>query len=170
MKKVIKLTESDLSRIVKRVIKENDSMKEKIKSISINNGLVVASKSVGNTKRLLKVLNPETPMEFLYYLNNLKPIRNKYNDEVINFIDPSNNVILRYSDPSFSLIKAINTGVVDDDSYKKTIMVSHEYIWDILREFFNLSWGETQNVLTEWLYKSYKLKPDTIIPTIPSFN
>jgi hypothetical protein len=170
MKKIIKLTESDLSRIVKRVIKENDSMKEKIKSRTINNGLVLASKLVGNTKTLLKVLNPETPMEFLNYLNNLKPIRNKYNDEVINFIDPSNNVILRYSDPSFSLIKAINTGVVDDDSYKKTIMVSHEYIWDILREFFNLSWGETQNVLTEWLYKSYKLKPDTIIPTIPSFN
>jgi hypothetical protein len=170
MKKIVKLTESDLARIVKRIIKENDSMKEKIKSISINNGLVAASKSVGNTKILLKLLNPESPMEFLNYFNNLKPIRNRNNDEIINFVDPSNNVILRYSDPSLSIIKAINTGVVDDDTYTKTISVSYEYIWDILREFFNLSWGETENVLDEWLYNTYNLKPDNIIPSLPKFN
>jgi hypothetical protein len=109
-------------------------------------------------------------MEFLNYFNNLKPIRNRINDEIINFVDPSNNVILRYSDPSLSIIKAINTGVVDDDTYTKTISVSYEYIWDILREFFNLSWGETENVLDEWLYNTYNLKPDNIIPSLPKFN
>jgi hypothetical protein len=170
MKKIVRLTESDLARIVKRVIKENDSMKEKIKSIADNYGLVSASKSVVNTKILLKILNPETPMEFLNYFNNLKPIRNRSNDEIINFVDPSNNVILRYSDPSFSIIKAINSGVVDDDTYTKTIAVSHEYIWEILHEFFNLSWGEIENVLDEWLDKTYKLKPDNIIPSLPKFN
>jgi hypothetical protein len=41
MKKVIKLTESDLTRIVKRVIKENeDNNVKKLVSLLVNNGLV----------------------------------------------------------------------------------------------------------------------------------
>ena len=68
--KVIRLTESDLTNIVKRVIKENSIRYELIQMIK-NGDWRSTAEMVGGDKNLKKLLGFNDPMEFLNLFNDL---------------------------------------------------------------------------------------------------
>jgi hypothetical protein len=139
MKKIIKLTESDLTRIVKRVIKENDIKMDLINTIK-DEGFSSASEMVGGDKNLIKVLGVKTPMDFLNLFNDLDVVQNEKKQDL---------TLFRYKPYHNLMIYDKKTGVV---------YVSYKDIWSVLKSNFGINYSEIQVVIKEWLDEVYNLR------------
>jgi hypothetical protein len=139
MKKIIKLTESDLTRIVKRVIKENDIKMDLINTIK-DEGFSSASEMVGGDKNLIKVLGVKTPMDFLNLFNDLDVVQNEKKQDL---------TLFRYKPYHNLMIYDKKTGVV---------YVSYDDIWSFLGGNFGLNYSEIQELIKEWLDEVYNLR------------
>jgi outer membrane phospholipase A len=96
MKKTIRLTESDLTRIVKRVIKENER-KETLINMIKEDGWMSVSEMVGDSDNLKRLSEIDTPMKYLNLFNDL----NSMTDDV----RPSWEMFFYYeNDPIMMLI------------------------------------------------------------------
>ena len=69
--KIIRLTESDLTNIVKKVIKENSLQDELIQQIK-EYGWKETSQYVGGRVNLKKLVGIESPIDFLNLFNDLR--------------------------------------------------------------------------------------------------
>jgi hypothetical protein len=150
MKKIIQLTESDLTNIVKRVIKENTA-KDALIDMLKNDGWESAAELVGGNENLKRLTGIETPMEFLNLFNDL---------DVVQSEEEPNWILYRYKKRDNMMIHNRQ----NDDVY-----ISDNAILGVLRKGFNLNYGETQQLIEEWLSEVYNLKDITII-TASSMN
>jgi hypothetical protein len=142
MKKIIKLTESDLTRIVKRVIKENDVKTSLIDTIK-NEGFKSASEMVGGAENLMKLLDIKSPMGFLHLFDNLEVVRSEKSQYWTLFRHKPNDNVMLYDRR-------------DDDIY-----MSDDEIWLILTYYFNLSYTESHSLIMEWLNEVYNFEKVT---------
>ena len=142
MKKIIKLTESDLTRIVKRVIKENDVKMGLIDTIK-NEGFKSASEMVGGAENLMKLLDIKSPMGFLHLFDNLEVVRSEKSQYWTLFRHKPNDNVMLYDRR-------------DDDIY-----ISDDEIWLILTYYFNLSYTESHSLIMEWLNEVYNFEKVT---------
>ena len=142
MKKIIKLTESDLTRIVKRVIKENDVRTSLIDTIK-DEGFKSASEMVGGAENLMKLLDIKSPMGFLHLFDNLEVVRSEKSQYWTLFRHKPNDNVMLYDRR-------------DDDIY-----ISDDEIWLILTYYFNLSYTESHSLIMEWLNEVYNFEKVT---------
>ena len=142
MKKIIKLTESDLTRIVKRVIKENNTKMELINTIK-DEGFNSTAEMVGGAEILMKLLNIKTPMDFLHLFDNLEVVRSEKSQYWTLFRHKPNDNVMLYDRR-------------DDDIY-----ISDDEIWLILTYYFNLSHTESHSLIMEWLNEVYNFEKVT---------
>jgi hypothetical protein len=139
MKKIIKLTESDLTRIVKRIIKENDVKMDLIDTIK-DEGFKSASEMVGGSEILMKLLGVKTPMDFLHIVDDLDVVQSEKNQD---------RTLFRYKPYHNLMIYDKKTGVV---------YVSYDDIWSFLGGNFGLNYSEIQELIKEWLDEVYNLR------------
>jgi hypothetical protein len=142
--KVIKLTESDLTNIVKRVIKENaakDSLIDMIK----DEGWQSAAELVGGVENLKKLVGAETPMDFLNIFTDL---------DVVQSEKEPNWILYRYE-------KGNNMMVYNRKNDE--VYINQYNIWEFLEEHFGLDFNEIQEVMKEWLFEVYNLRGVTPI-------
>ena len=139
MKKIIKLTESDLTRIVKRVIKENNTKMELINTIK-DEGFNSTAEMVGGAEILMKLLNIKSPMDFLHLFDNLEVVQSEEN---------KNWSLFRYT-PKYNVMiyNKENSG----------LYVSYDDIWSFLGGNFGLKYSEIQELIKEWLGEVYNLR------------
>jgi hypothetical protein len=137
--KIIKLTESDLTNIVKRVIRENTS-KDYLIDIIREDGWQTASELVGGIENLKKLTGIETPMEFLNLFNDL---------DVVQSEEKPNWTLYRYE-------KGINIFIYIKEN--RSAYVNYDNIWVFLGEGFGLKYNEIQEVMKEWLSEVYNLR------------
>ena len=78
MKKIVKLTESDLTHIVKRVINEN-SKRDNIIQMIKEQGWFDVSEYVGGDKNLAKLAFNNNPMDFLHMFDDLNVFESEEN-------------------------------------------------------------------------------------------
>jgi hypothetical protein len=107
--KVIKLTESDLTNIVKRVIKEN-ATKDTLIDMIKNDGWGYAADLVGGDKNLKKLSGIVEPIDYLNLLNDLNVdmnddntrgiLTNNEGDRVISISTSKNNKVFALVDTS----------------------------------------------------------------------
>ena len=142
MKKIIKLTESDLTRIVKRVIKENNTKTDLIDTIK-DEGFKSASEMVGGDENLMKLLGVKSPMDFLHLFDNLEVVRSEKSQYWTLFRHKPNDNVMLYDRR-------------DDDIY-----ISDDEIWLILTYYFNLSYTESHSLIMEWLNEVYNFEKVT---------
>jgi hypothetical protein len=138
MKKVIQLTESDLTNIVKRVIKENaakDSLIDMIKE----EGWRSTSELVGGYKNLSKLAFDNNPMEFLNLFNDMDVVKS---EKVPNW------TLYRYEKGNNIMIYNRKNGNTYVNYYK---------IWEFLEKGFGLDFDEIQELTNEWLFEVYNL-------------
>jgi hypothetical protein len=142
--KVIKLTESDLTNIVKRVIKENaakDSLIDMIK----DEGWQSAAELVGGVENLKKLVGAETPMDFLNIFTDL---------DVVQSEKEPNWILYRYE-------KGNNMMVYNRKNDE--VYINQYNIWEFLEEHFGLDFNGIQEVMKEWLFEVYNLRGVTPI-------
>jgi hypothetical protein len=146
MKKIIRLTESDLTNIVKRVIKEN-SVKDDLTQMIKYDGWESASELVGGVGNLKKLTGIETPMEFLNLFDDLDVVQSKQEPKL---------TLFRYEDGNNMMIY---------DRERKDFFISDYIIWSFLEKGFGLNRLVIEKVIKEWLYEVYNLREVTLVPS-----
>jgi hypothetical protein len=137
--KIIKLTESELTNIVKRVIKENAAKDSLIDMIKYD-GWESAAELVGGVKNLKRLMGIETPMDFLNIFTDLDVVQSKENPNWILYRYEKRNNMMFYNKKN-------------DEVY-----INYSKIWQFLEESFGLDFNEIQEVMKEWLFEVYNLR------------
>ena len=138
--KIIRLTESDLTNIVKKVIKENSLRQDLIQQIK-EDGWKSASELVGGYENLKKLVGFKTPMDFLHLFDDLN---------VINSEEKPNLTLFRYE---------IGNKLLVYNSVNNVVYINYNKIWRGLEiVFFELNDFEIQELTQEWLYEVYDLR------------
>jgi hypothetical protein len=137
--KIIRLTESDLTNIVKKVIKENSLRQDLIQQIK-EDGWKSASELVGGIDNLKKLVGIESPIDFLNLFNDL---------DVIDSEEKPNLTLFRY--------EIGNNLMVHEDEFD-FVYINYGKIWSFLEKVFGLNYSEIQEVTQEWLSEAYDLR------------
>ena len=138
--KIIRLTESDLTNIVKKVIKENSLRQDLIQQIK-EDGWKETSELVGGYENLKKLVGFKTPMDFLHLFDDLN---------VINSEEKPNLTLFRYE---------IGNKLMVYNSVNNVVYINFNKIWRGLEiVFFELNDFEIQELTQEWLYEVYDLR------------
>ena len=139
MKKIIRLTESDLTNIVKRVIKEN-ALKSSLIDMIKNDGWKEATDMVGGEKNLIKLLNINTPMNFLHLFDDLDVVQSEQNPDWTLFrYKPKKNLMIY-------------------NRKNDNVYINYDEIWEVLEDVFNLEYSEIKDLTKEWLFEVYNLR------------
>jgi hypothetical protein len=139
MKKIVKLTESDLTNIVKKVIKENSAKNSLIDMIK-EEGWGSASEMVGGVKNLKKLSSIETPTDFLNIFTDLDVVQSEENHDW---------VLYRYEKGKIMMIY---------DRRIDLVFINDLNIWSFLKEGFHFNNPEIQEIMKEWLSEVYNLR------------
>lgn len=137
--KNIKLTESDLTNIVKRVIKES-KLKNSLIDMIKESDWETTSKLVGGVDNLKKLSGIESPMEFLNLFNDLDVVQSK---------EEPNRTLYRYK-------KENNMMIYNKEN--NSVYIDYNKIWSFLEKGFGLYYPEIQEVMKEWLGEVYNLR------------
>jgi hypothetical protein len=129
MKKVIRLTESDLGRIVKRVINENRV--GLIKDLIKNHGMNYTIQAVGGFDNLRGVLNINSPIDFLHLFDNLEVVQSE-NDLFTLFRYGNGNNVMIY------------------DKQYDSVYIDENDIWSFLKKDFNLEDSKFEKFKQNW--------------------
>ena len=140
MKKIIRLTESDLTNIVKRVIKES-SMKDELIRMIKDGDWKSASNFVGGSKNLRKLLGFDDPMEFL----------NLFNDLNVDMGDNGRGIFTNKEGDRIITISPNSMG-------KVFASVDSHTIWAPFRYLFPATNADTANLIRKWLKDVYGIK------------
>jgi len=138
--KIIRLTESDLTNIVKKVIKENSLRQDLIQQIK-EDGWKSASELVGGYENLKKLVGFKTPMDFLHLFDDLNVVQSEENPDWTLFKYEKRNKLMVYNRKS------------------DIVYINYNKIWRGLEiVFFELNDFEIQELTQEWLYEVYDLR------------
>ena len=139
MKKIIRLTESDLTNIVKRVIKEN-AVKDDLIDMIKYDGWESAAELVGGIENLKKLSGIGTPMDFLNIFTDLDVVHSK-------------------EEPDFTLYRyEKGNNMMIYNRKNKDVYINHHDIWVFLDIGFGLNNSEIKGVMKEWLSEVYNLR------------
>ena len=143
----------NLQESIRRILREeskNTSLQDKVLHILKSKGVELASKAVGGFKNLFKILDINSPMDYLHLFDDLKFIplsETEYRDGFFNENDadcygynPDKIIFINFKDRT-------NEG-----------RISYEEIWEVLREKFELSHEETKELTMEWLNSVFDLQ------------
>jgi len=139
----------NLQESIRRILRE-DSLKNDLIDLINTIGVEKGSKAVGGFKNLFRILNINSPMDYLHLFDNLKIIpisQTKFHGGFFN----ENNVDCYGYSPD----KIIFIHFKDREGEGR---ISYEEIWEILREEFGLSYEETREITIEWLNSVFDLQ------------
>ena len=141
--KIIRLTESDLTNIVKKVIKENDAKDSLIDMIK-EDGWEETSELVGGSENLEKLVGIKTPMDFLHLFDDL-------------------NVVQSEETPDWTLFKyEKRTKLMVYNRLRNIVYINYYKFWRVLEYDFYLNDSEINELIQEWLDEVYDLRDVTI--------
>jgi hypothetical protein len=144
--KIIKLTESDLTNIVKKVIKES-ATKNYLIDIIKEDGWDDAAELVGGIENLKKLTGINTATDFLNLFNDMNVVKSDENPQWTLF----------YYDPKRTMVSY--------NRKNKKVWVNYRDIWIILENDFEMidkSDSEIKEFITKWLVEVYKINPSEV--------
>jgi hypothetical protein len=152
MKRVIKLTESDITRIVKRVIKEEKLSKQDVlKKHVLNNGWEEVAERIGGFDNLYKHAFNNDYNEFLNLFNNLEVVQSEERPELM---------IYRFG-------KGKNIMIYDEEY--EDVYINYNVIWSFFERGIGIKYDEIQDIMKKWLDEVYNLRGVTPRKTFNNF-
>lgn len=141
MKRTIKLTESDLIKIVKRLIKEEKlSKSDVLKKHVLKYGWEDVAERIGGFDVLYKHAFNNDYNGFLNLYNNLDLVNIKDEDDIFKYVDEGGNIILVY------------------DEFTEIVHVSHNLIWSFFSyNGLKFHYVKVENILMEWIKTNYNI-------------
>ena len=123
-----------------KLIKENISLKEKLKGLIKKVGFESTVKVVGSLDNLFKIFDIKEPMDFLNLFNDLESVQSE---------ERENYVLYRHK-------KGYNTMVYNRKN--ETVYINYTEIWSVLKDKFGLNDPKTQKLTGRWLDEVYNLR------------
>lgn len=155
MKRVVRLTESDLARIVKRVIKEyslKDSFtprpnkgKSYVYDLLTKKRYEAALKRVGGVSNFVKILEINSPDDFLKLFDNLKSEVYEPNPQWSFLTDHNGTKII---------------GIQTFPSGRKRVSFNNRILGGVLSYVFDVAHHRVQDILSKWLKDTYGIEGD----------
>jgi hypothetical protein len=141
MERVIKLTESDITRIVKRVIKEEKLSKQDVlKKHVLKNGWDEVADRIGGFDNLYKHAFNNDYNEFLKLYSNLDVVQSERNSEIILYRFEKGKNMMVYN------------------KKKEYVHINYDVIWSFFDKGIRLNHHEIQDIMEMWLDKVYNLR------------
>jgi ribosomal protein S18 len=123
-----------------KLIKENISLKEKLRNLIKKIGFESVTKIVGSLDKTFEIFDIKEPMDFLNLFNDL---------DVVQSEDLDSWTLYRYK-------KGHNFIVYDRESDE--IYINYYEIWSVLEDKFGLKYSEIQELTKIWLDEVYNLR------------
>ena len=133
-----------------KLIKENISLKEKLKGLIKNVGFESTVRVVGSLDNLFKIFDIKEPMDFLNLFNDLESVQSE---------EQQYWTLYRYK-------KGHNFMIYNRKN--EYIYISFNDIWSVLQRKFGFNYGEIQELTKIWLGEVYNLRGVT--PLMNSCN
>ena len=127
-----------------KLIKENISLKEKLKNLIKKVGFESTVKVVGSLDKTFEIFDIKDPMDFLNLFNDLESVQSKEHQEW---------TLYRYK-------RGHNFMIYDRDFLY--VYISYDDIWSVLEDKFGLNYSETQELTKVWLDEVYNLRGITM--------
>jgi hypothetical protein len=147
MKKIIRLTESDLTNIVKRVIKES-AVKDSLIDMIKDEGWKSAAELVGGVENLKNLTGIGTPIDFLNIFTDLDVVQSEEKPDWELYRYEKGNNMMSY------------------DRKNDYVFIDYHKIWSFLEKGFDLNYSEIQQLTEEWLSEVYNLRGVTPYPLL----
>jgi hypothetical protein len=128
-----------MKQLIRKILKE-ETLKQSLIDEIKEYGFKDTVEMVGGIDNLFKVLNIETPMDFLHLFDDL---------DVVQSEEEPNWTLFRYR-PKHNLIVY--------ERKNDYAHIDYDEIWSVLGEHFELSYTETQELTKEWLGEVYNLR------------
>ena len=149
----------NLQESIRRILREeskNTSLQDKVLYILKSKGVYLASKAVGGFKNLFKILDINSPMDYLHLFDDLKIIplsETKFHGGFFGKNDADCNNLTDCYGYNPDKIIFIHFKYGGDEG-----RISYDEIWEILREEFELSHEKTVELTKEWLNSVFDLQ------------
>jgi hypothetical protein len=182
MKRIVKLTESDLTRIVKRVIAENQSKVDALVDMIKSNGLRDVEKYFGDTEKVKLFLNDKLTKSNVYDIlttrgyesavilaggvtNFAKILEINTPDDFLKLFDN-----LKFDEfelnPEWTFLKDHNgtkiAGVITFPSGKIRVTVNNRILGGVLSYVFGINHRRIEDMLTKWLKDNYDIEANEL--------
>lgn len=129
-----------LQENIRRILREQSSMRSRLKSMIQDFGIINTAQMVGGVKNLFNLLNIKDPMDFLHLFDDLEVVQSEKLKDLILF---------RYK-PKYNFMIY--------DTKNEEVYINYDEIWSFLRSNFGLNYQETQGLTKEWLDEVYNLR------------
>ena len=123
-----------------KLIKENVSLKEKLKELMKKTGFESVTKIVGSLDKTFEIFDIKEPIDFLNLFNDLESVQSE---------EEPNWVLYRYK-------KGHNFMIYDRKN--DAFYINYYEIWSVLEDKFGLNYSETQELTQRWLDEVYNLR------------
>ena len=177
MKKIIRLTESDLTRIVRRVIDENQSKVDALVDMIKSNGLRDVEKYFGDTENVKSFLKDKLTKSNIYDIlttrgyeaavilaggatNFAKILEVNTPDDFLRLFDNLKSEVYE-PNPGWSFLKDHNgtkiIGVFTYPSGRKQVSINNRILGGVLSYVFGINNRRVEDMLSEWIKDVYNI-------------
>jgi hypothetical protein len=123
-----------------KLIKENISLKEKLKDLLKKVEFESMVRVVGSLDKTFEIFDIKEPIDFLNLFNDLESVQSE---------EFENWTLYRYK-------KGHNFMIYDRKN--EVVHINYNEIWSVLEDKFGLNYSETQKLTKRWLDEVYNLK------------
>ena len=129
-----------MKQLIRKILKEEVSGKSKLEKMIKSYGLEIAGKAVGGIDNLFKILNINTPMDFLHLFDDMDVVQSEEKPDWTLFrYKPKQNLMIYNRENNY-------------------VYISHSEIWSVLEEHFELNYTEIKELTEMWLGEVYNLR------------
>ena len=128
---------------------QENNLKGIIKKLIKNKGIKFAIKSVNGFDNFVKIMDIDSPIDYLHLFDDLEIDNSEINHNWISF---------RYK---------LEHNLMIYDRRNNIVHINYDGIWSILMRNFGLNRKEMEELTEEWLGEVYNLRGITIKPMLP---
>ena len=129
-----------MKQLIKKILKEEVSGKSKLEKMIKSYGLEIAGKAVGGIDNLFKILDINSPMDFLHLFDNLNVVQSE---------EESDWTLFRYKPRHNFMIY---------NRQNDYVFINYDEIWSVLENHFGLKYSKVQELTKMWLGEVYNLR------------
>jgi len=123
-----------------KLIKENISLKEKLRNLIKKVGFESITKIVGSLDKTFEIFDIKEPMDFLNLFNDLGSVQSEEDEDWVLYRYKKGHNIMIY------------------DRINEVVYINYYEIWSVLENKFGLNYFEIQELTKRWLDEVYNLR------------
>ena len=123
-----------------KLIKENISLKEKLRNLIKKVGFESTTRVVGSLDKTFEIFDIKEPMDFLNLFNDLESVQSEEDEDWVLYRYKKGHNIMIY------------------DRINEVVYINYYEIWSVLENKFGLNYFEIQELTKRWLDEVYNLR------------